>query len=276
MTRLSKKCRSPPRHIMDRTLKFVQINKGVSELSSRVDQINNIINEYNPHSIIINELNSPNTDSNTRNQFPNYYLETDNLDIVYSTSRTGILIHKDLHYSQSRDLETVGTSTIWVQFKYPGRKPLLLQAVYRQFQRIGVPGSIAPSKQHHRWEQIILKWEKALKEEVEIKTMGDLNLNTLRWDIPQNLKTQYDRTKEPMIQRLKSRILDKGSTILSHTQTKVPDNPDTPPSCLDLMIVNRPEKVISHQAVRPCFSDHTLQILHRSSKGLKQTKDMPE
>ena len=77
--------------------------------------------------------------------------------------------------------------------------------------------------------KIIIKWEKAIKEEVEIITMGDLNLNTLRWDTPQHLKSQYDRTKDPMIQSLQTRILDKGFTILSQTPTKVPDNPKTPP-----------------------------------------------
>ena len=69
--------------------------------------------------------------------FENYILENDDLDLVDDMSRTGILIHKSLQYKRRRDLESMGTSTVWVQFSYPGRKSLLLQAIYRQFQRLG-------------------------------------------------------------------------------------------------------------------------------------------
>ena len=271
MISLQSSCR-PTLSIMDKMLKFMQLNKCVSDLESRVDQINSIIDQHKPHAIVINELNSPSTDKITRNQFPGYHLETDNLDILDTTSRTGILIHRDLHYSRRLDLETPGTFTVWVQFKYPGRKPLLLQGIYRQFQRIGIAGSINPTMQHQRWEQIILKWEKAIEEGGEIITLGDLNLNTLRWDVPQHLKTQYDRTKQPMIASLRTRILDKGLSVLSQAATKIPNNPDTPPSCIDLMIVNNTEKITSFQAGLPSFSDHTLQVLTRSSKGLQTNK----
>ena len=262
----------PSSNTMDKSIKFVQINKGVSELSSRLDHINDIIEQHNPKVVVINELNSPSTDNVTRLQFPGFTLETDNLDIIDNTSRTGVLIHKDLHYSRRLDLETPGTSMIWIQFKYPGRKPPLLHAVYRQFQRLGVPGSINPVQQHFRWEQIVSKWEQALTEGKEIITMGDFNLNTLRWDVPQHQMSQYDRTKQPMISSLRDRILSQGSTILSHTPTKIPDNPDSPPSCLDLMIVTNIEKIASYQAGLPSFSDHMLQVLTRISKGVKITK----
>ena len=75
-------------------------------------------------------------DSTSRNQFDNYRMETDSLDITDQTSRTGMLVHNNVHYRRRRDLESIGTSTIWIQLCYPGRKPVLLQALYRQFQRL--------------------------------------------------------------------------------------------------------------------------------------------
>ena len=91
-------------------------------------------------------------------------METDNLDIVDRESRTGILIKDNIHYKCRRDLETQGISTIWIQLQYPGRKAVLVQALYRQFRRLGKPGSHTPSNQKRRWEMIVSKWEKALEE----------------------------------------------------------------------------------------------------------------
>ena len=254
---------------MNKTIKCLQINKGDTDLESRVDQINDLLTQYKPHVVVINELNSSSGDQITRNQFKDYHLETDNLDIVDRTSRTGVLIFKDLHYQRRRDLETTGISTIWLQFNYPGRKALLFQAMYRQFQRLGVPGSLTPSAQHRRWTLIIDKWEQAIKEEREIITMGDMNLNYLRWETPTHLKNSYDRMKDPMIKLLKEKILDKGFTILSNVPTKLNDNNQEKPSCLDLMITNRVEKITSYQAGITSFSDHTLQYLTRSTRGIQ-------
>ena len=122
-------------------------------------------------------------------------MEQDNLDLVDKMSRTVVLVHKKMHYKRRKDLETFGNSTVWLQFSYPGRKSLLLQAIYRQFQRLGVPGSIAPKLQHLRWEKVIEKWEKAILEDKEILTMGDINLNTLRWDISIEAMNSYDKMK---------------------------------------------------------------------------------
>ena len=43
---------------------------------------------------------------------------------------------------------------------------------------------------------ILEKWEKASNEGVEIITMGDTNLNYMRWDISPALMNSYDRCKK--------------------------------------------------------------------------------
>ena len=119
---------------MDKTMKLIQINKGNSPLYNHMDQLQDIIVQNKPSILIINELNSHNGDSTCKNNFANYRMETDGLDITDQTARTGMLIHNSIHYVSCRDLESMGTSTIWVQLKYPGCKPVLIQALYRQFQ----------------------------------------------------------------------------------------------------------------------------------------------
>ena len=91
-----------------------------------------------------------------------------------------------------RDLETQGNSTLWNQLTHPGRKAVLLQAVYRQFQRMGVPGSDTVKSQEQRWENIISKWELAIKDQKEMISMGDFNINTIRWETP------FMKKKHPM------------------------------------------------------------------------------
>ena len=126
-----------------------------------------------------------------------------------------MLIHKDLHYRRRKDLET----SVWVQLSHPGRKPLLIQALYRQFQQLGRKGSITPASQTARWHKIINKWELANAEDKEIITVGDLNLNCLRWDLQPSQRNSYDRYKKTMIDEPKSKILDKGHKILINIET---------------------------------------------------------
>ena len=107
--------------------------------------------------------------------FPNYTLEIDNLGITDKKARTGILIHNDIQYRRRNDLETQGTSTVWIQLNQAGRKSLLIQGIYRQFQRLGKPNSDTPKAQTLRWDKIIQKWELAMQENKEILVLGDLN-----------------------------------------------------------------------------------------------------
>ena len=257
---------------MDKSLRFIQINKGDSDLHSRVDQTNQVICKYKPHLLVVNKLNMNSTDTVSKHLFDNYTMEADNLDTVDQMARTGILIHHNIHYKRRRDLESTGTSTVWLQLSYPGKKPVLFQAVYRQFQRLGRKGSIAPTQQHHRWNMILTKWEKAIEEGRELITMGDINLNCLRWNLPPHQNNSYDLLKKPMIEALQSRILDRGFHILSDKPTKIKDNPEAAPSCLDLMITNQVEKIASHQAGIPTFSDHSLQMITRTTRQIQSTQ----
>ena len=150
---------------MNKVLKIIQINKGDSNLINRVDQISDLLEKKNnPHIMIINELNNEHYDNVTKYSFPNYHLECDNLQIYDKKSRTGLLIQKDIHYKRRLDLETPGTSTVWVQLTHPGKKTILIQGVYRQFQRLGVPKSDSIKCQEWRWNQILSKWELAIME----------------------------------------------------------------------------------------------------------------
>ena len=158
---------------MNKTLKILQHNKGNSSYSNKSDQIIEIIDKHKPHIYIINEINVENNDDLAKNMIPNYKLELDNLEICDKKSRTGILIHNDINYKRRHDLETQGTSTVWVQLSHPSRKPILIQGLYRQFQRLGKKNTDTAAAQYQRWGKIIEKWSMAIKENKEIIVLGD-------------------------------------------------------------------------------------------------------
>ena len=205
--------------------------------------------------------------------FDNFKLETDNLDITDKTSRTGILVHRKLHYRRRRDLEEPGLSSIWLQLSFPGRKPLLIQGLYRQHQRLGKAGSKTMASQQHRWDRIISKWELAAQEKLEIITMGDLNVNSLSFDQPEAMKSSQDKTQSKLSEMLQERILSKGFTLLGNQPTRTPDNPLSRPAALDLMITNRLEKIENYQVGLPSFSDHLVQTLTRRTKNLQVSQN---
>ena len=78
------------------------MNKGNSDFSNRTDQIKLLITQHNPDIIIINELNIKQHDVVSRNQFQNYRMITDGLDITDQYSRTGMLISNDIHFKEKK------------------------------------------------------------------------------------------------------------------------------------------------------------------------------
>ena len=76
-----------------------------------------------------------------------------------------------------------------------------------------------------------------------------------------------------MVDEFSEKILTKGFTILNKKPTRQKDTIDNKPACLDLMITNKIEKIISHDSGISNFSDHTLQILCRRSKGIQANQN---
>ena len=72
-----------------------------------------------------------------------------------------------------------------------------------------------------------------------------------------------------MVDRFKETILDKGFVILNSGPTRTKDTIDSKPACLDFIMTNKPDKVANFQSGIPNFSDHSLQIMNRSTKGFK-------
>ena len=200
--------------------KITNINKGNSELPNKIPHIQDILDQYKPTILSINELNYDLKDTITPNMFNGYSFEYDNLAKTDQRARTGLLIHQGFQYKRRRDLEEKGISTLWVQISQPGKKSFLVQSVYRQLQRLRRPGSHTPTKQYQRWEKIIAKWQIAIKENRELITVGDLNLNQLAWDLHITQMSSREKSQNKMVLLLKDKILSQGFSVLNSLPTR--------------------------------------------------------
>ena len=236
--KLHRKQELPAAQMMNGNYKLMQLNKGDSELQNQIPQINNMLQTHKPQILVLNELNLHKNDKTTKYLFDNYTLEHDNLNITDIKSRTGILLHRDIQYSRRKDLETNGTSTIWIQLKFPGKKSVLLQGIYRQFKRLGRKGSGTYKNQTARWKTILEKWELAQKEKLEIITLGDFNINQSSWNKTQSGMSDYEKAQAPLVQLFREKILNRGYQVLNSKPTRVPNNIESKPSCLDLIVTN--------------------------------------
>ena len=236
---------------MNKTIKIIKFNRGNYNLDKRINQIKEIIEKHKPKIIVINKLNLSKDDIVSQHQFKNYKLITDNLDITDAVSRTGMLIHRDIHYQRRKDLEAQGLSTIWIKLKNPLSKPMLVQGIYCQFQRLNHKGSHTITEQKKRWTRIIEKWEQANNEDRKIISLGDLNLNKLSWEKTPEEMDLYEKAQTPMVQLLKDKILNKRHIVLDNKPTRTKDNIQSKPSCLDLLIMNSRQNCnIPHRNVR--------------------------
>ena len=204
--------------------------------------------------------------------FPGYSLEHDKLDKCDGWARTGILIQNGIQYKRRPDLEEPGLSTVWLQVGVHGSKHFLVQATYRQFQRLGRTGSGTHPSQRARWDRILSNWERAILEDREIVTLGDMNIDSLLWDTPTENWAPYDKAKIPLYLMLRERILNTGTTKVNSEYTRSENQPGGRISCLDHIYTNHPEKINNHTTIHSTFSDHSMVILNKRVKKLESQR----
>ena len=117
-----------------------------------------------------------------------------------------------------------------------------------------------------RWKEILTKWEKALSENREVLTMGDINVDSISWEIKWDEMPPYEKQKQQLYKELKDRILSTGTVKINTEYTHVDIQPGGRSTCLDHIYTTNPEKVNSHQTLHNTFSDHSLIELNKKCK----------
>ena len=234
-------------------------------------EIENIIEGHQPHILGLSEANLRKNVDPRLVQHEGYTLHTaptiDNPAL--EISRVVVYTHSSLVVKRRSDLEDSSLSAIWLEVGMPRKRKILVANIYREWQHMGQghenqSGSIAA--QLERWCLFLDKWETALSEGKEVLVLGDINLDFLKWnkDLPSN---DSSSCLKKLSEQIFTRIFPLGVSQLIRVATRV--SPASPPSGLDHVYTNKPEKCSEVHTEFAGGSDHRIIKITRYCKSLQ-------
>ena len=253
-----------------RGIKIIAWNKGNSFLQNKHHEIEALIAADRPHILGLSEANLKKETDLSCVQHDEYTLHTAPTlqNHQLGISRMVVYTHSSLVVKRRHDLEHESISAIWLELGMPRQKKIIVGNVYREWQHMGqgpnnTTGSIAAQLQ--RWIIFIDMWEKALGEGKEVLVLGDINIDFLKWT-QSNLPVNDSSVRlKQLNDQLFSRIFPLGVSQLVSTPTRV--SPSDPPSGLDHIYSNKPEKCSDVRVEFNGGSDHKVLKITRFSKS---------
>ena len=106
--------------------------------------------------------------------------------------------------------------------------------------------------QHFR--SVIDKWKLAIENETEVHFVGDINLDSNIWNLPRNEWPDHDSELFPLVDILKSEILNTNVTKFELGNTWI--QPNKKPKQLDHIYSTHPSKIINIKTDKTSLSDH--------------------
>ena len=257
-----------------RGIKIIAWNKGSSYLQNKHHEIETIIAADKPHIIGLSEANLKKDTDLSLVQHDDYTLHTAPTleNPLLGISRLVVYTHSSLVVKRRHDLENDSLSAVWLELGMPRQKKIIVGNIYREWQHMGqgpdsLSGSVAAQLQ--RWLIFIDMWEKVLREGKEVMVLGDINLDFLKWT-RDNLPASDSSFKlKQLNEQLFSRIFPLGVSQLVTTATRV--SPVAPPSGLDHVYTNRPDRCSEVRAELNGGSDHKVLKITRFSKANMRT-----
>ena len=253
-----------------RGIKMIAWNKGSSHLQNKHLEVETIIAANKPHILGLSEANLKREIDPSQVQHADYTLHTaptlDNPQL--GIARMVVYTHSSLVVKRRHDLENDFLSAVWLELGMPRQKKIVVCNIYREWQHMGqgptnTTGTIA--EQLQRWMLFIESWDRALQEGKEVMVLGDINLDFLKWN-RSNLPASDSSVRLKQLSELVfDRIFPQGVSQLVTTPTRL--SAVDPPSGLDHIYTNRPDKCSEVQAEVHGGSDHKLLKVTRFSKA---------
>ena len=117
--------------------------------------------------------------------YTNIYPKTEgNLQLGYS--RLILLVKNGVQVSILKDIMANDTSSIWVKVIKRGHKKVVIGGIYREHTLLKQPApnnSNSEANQKERWNKILKQWVEVSKES-DCVVIGDINLDSFKWDSP--------------------------------------------------------------------------------------------
>ena len=146
---------------------------------------------------------------------------------IHGISRLVVLTKKNLNFKLLDD------KTIWIKIPRAGMKSFLLCAVYHEHKLLNIQGTNTTGLlQMERWEKTLNQWA-YIQAGVEVMMAGDMTMDYLRWDTP-------DQEHRLLVEKTKDTIETKGFMQMVTGPTRFWAN--TRPSLIDQIWSNQPVK----------------------------------
>ena len=222
-------------------MKILSWNKTGCNIQERMIQIKDLINKEKPHVLFINELNF-NPDQNKGITFiKNYTFETDNFPMVNKTARTGVWIKQNLNYSREKKIELNNSSIIAINIGFHKKNKILLIRYYRQHNLLKQTKS-SNSQKNKAFQGQVDKIKEIIKNNKEVILIGDINIDMLALNKAENLKTNTQKSQNPLINIIKNDLINNGLKLLNNKPTFYRDN-NQYSSQLDVVMANKINKI---------------------------------
>ena len=192
-------------------------------------------------------------------QTAKYLTNTHNYHIECTGGRLWAAIKKGCKYTRRKDLEVPGMPLIWLHvgtsFKY------FAVGFYREFQRMGVEGSLRLPEQRRRFDQFLDSWGKVLDTGEDCHLLRDMILDLKKWRQNGGEGSQF----QPLVDELFNKIMNRNIT---QTVTKITCHRGIIESILDLHFTNCVNKVASTSVCMDVQSDCAGIMIQRKGCGL--------
>ena len=242
-------------------IKLAHWNQGPGFLCTKKNEIENIINGYQPHILGISEGTFHSNHDVTDVKIENYdvYFSKSLKCPQLNCSRLSVYVHQDLNTKVRDDLMNETFNSIWIECGLPRQKKILVCNIYRQWQLPNQGNdktSALVTSQLERFITFLDQWERAIATGREICVLGDFNLNFLNFRRPNLPVNSQCARLRPLVRELLDRIVPHGFVQVVEVFTRSWPNQD--PSGLDHFWTNRPEKLSQVQAQWCGGSDHKI------------------
>ena len=235
----------------DRNYKILHWNGGSRLWKNKLLDLELLLNDRRPDLCFITEANLWEGFLDHETQIAGHKLVFPLTMKSMKHSRIMLIIREDIEYELMTEYMDEMTATIWVKLGSRKKSTFMVGGVYREHTQLGLDNSNATKAelqrdQERRWNLILKQWKKAGRKGRCI-LIGDLNLDFLKWNDP-------DQCHSKMVEAVQQEIETEGfvQIVSKFTRTWAMQND----SLLDHIWINCVNRVISHENRINSSSDH--------------------
>ena len=205
---VSKRDHNKLMHSLHGNIKLLHLNKSNCNILTKIDLIQDLINQEQPGIISLNESNVTLAKPKETKPFKDYQFEHKSIKvngITGSMARTTLAIHDKIHYERMYSLETDVNSIIWIKVNIKGHNQVLVMSGYRQqsiLKELRVKNSSKIRKQISRLTSFIESYSWAASLGLDIVIMQDSNIDTnpkVDYSLKYNSKEMFDMWMDAIV-----------------------------------------------------------------------------